>query len=180
MPLTCDEVEKDSEVRARTLLENVATEAMIRQCPKCNNRFYKEDGCNKMKCSCGQSMCYLCRAAVPDSYSHFYGQGGEPIPGKCPLWSDNKNLHRDEVVRAVEAEKKKIDPKDLKNDPTKNMEKPPAGFDRNHMREDMIQDEDDEDEEDDDEDDFLDDEDDFLEDSDEDDGYGYRMQDWGF
>ena len=75
VPLTCDEVEKDSEVRARTLLENVATEAMIRQCPKCSNRFYKEDGCNKMKCSCGQSMCYLCRAAVPDSYSHFYGQG---------------------------------------------------------------------------------------------------------
>ena len=37
-----------------------------------------------------------------------------------------------------------------------------------------------EDEEEEDEDDFLDDEDDFLEDSDEDDGYGYRMQDWGF
>ena len=70
-------------MRARTELENVATEAMVRQCAKCKNRFtqimfmlsfmqyllyfiairfFKEEGCNKMKCpKCGQSMCYLCR-----------------------------------------------------------------------------------------------------------------------
>merc|ERR1719430_324989 len=117
-----------------------------------------------MTCECGQAMCYLCRQPVTDNYAHFYGQGANPIPGKCPLWSDNKNLHKDEVVKAVEAAKKKINPKDLKNDPTKNLERPPAGFDRNVMRDDMVGD-DDEDEEDDDE--FDEDVDDFLDDSDD-------------
>ena len=121
MPLSCEEVEKDHEVFARTKLENAATEAMIRQCTKCKKRFFKEEGCNKMQCECGQSMCYLCRKSVEDSYTHFYGQGADPIPGKCPLWSDNKNLHKDEVIKAVEAAKKKIDVKNLKNDPTKHM-----------------------------------------------------------
>jgi predicted nucleic-acid-binding Zn-ribbon protein len=32
------EVEKDSETAARTKLENMMTEAMIRTCPKCGNR----------------------------------------------------------------------------------------------------------------------------------------------
>ena len=39
VPLRCEEVEKDDEVKARTKLENAMTEAMIRQCPKCKNRF---------------------------------------------------------------------------------------------------------------------------------------------
>ena len=65
-----------------------------------------------MKCpKCGQSMCYLCRyfggvkrikdkdvhlfrIVVVDNYNHFYGQGGHAEKGKCPLWSDNANLHR--------------------------------------------------------------------------------------
>jgi hypothetical protein len=32
------EVEKDSETAARTKVENMMTEAMIRTCPKCGNR----------------------------------------------------------------------------------------------------------------------------------------------
>lgn len=165
-------MEKDSEVNARTKLENVATEAMVRGCVKCGKRFFKEEGCNKMQCECGQSMCYLCRKGVSDDYKHFYGQGASPVPGQCPLWSDNTNLHKDEVMKAVEAAKKKINLKDLKYDPTKNMDKPPDGFDRNHMNNDMIQYEDDEDDEDEEDDFFLDDE---L--SDEDD---YRAYDYDF
>ena len=61
MPLACNEVEKDAEVAARVALERAATEAMLRECPACRNKFYKEEGCNKMKCKCGQSICYLCR-----------------------------------------------------------------------------------------------------------------------
>ena len=34
------------------------------------------------------------RIVVVDNYNHFYGQGGQAEKGKCPLWSDNANLHR--------------------------------------------------------------------------------------
>jgi len=128
VPLTCDEVEKDGEVVTRTKLENAMTEAMVRACVSCNKRFFKEEGCNKMKCQCGQSMCYLCRKPVTDGYSHFYAQG-EKREGKCPLWSDNNNLHKAEVMKAAEEAKKGVDPKKLKYDPTKDIEKPPEGFD---------------------------------------------------
>lgn len=46
-------------------------------CWKCKNKFSKEDGCNKMTCSCGARMCYLCKEKDVDP-SHFYGQGGAP------------------------------------------------------------------------------------------------------
>ena len=128
IPLSCDEVEKDMEVVARTNLENAMTEAMVRACVSCNKRFFKEEGCNKMKCECGQSMCYLCRKPVSNDYSHFYAQG-EKREGKCPLWSDNNNLHKAEVMKAAEEAKQGVDSKKLKYDPTKNMEKPPEGFD---------------------------------------------------
>jgi len=119
-------VEKDVETKARTKLENAMTEAMVRQCPKCKNRFFKTEGCNLMHCSCGATMCYLCRKEVPDNYKHFYGQGGSPKPGLCPLYSDNKNLHKAEVLSAAEKAGAGLK---LKHDPTKNIDKPPRGFD---------------------------------------------------
>jgi len=132
IPLTCDEVEKDSDVADRVRLENAMTEAMLRTCVACQKKFFKEDGCNKMKCSCGATMCYLCRKPVPDDYSHFYGQGADPENGKCPLWSDNKNLHKDEVLKAATKAKKELNKK-VKYDPTKGLEKPPEGFNPNRL-----------------------------------------------
>jgi hypothetical protein len=112
LPLSCDEVERDSETQARTHLENAATEAMVRECVKCNTRFLQEDGCNKMTCQCGATSCYICRKPVAD-YSHFYGQGGQPEPGKFPLYTDNVKLHRNEVKVAVQAAKRQMNPGDL-------------------------------------------------------------------
>lgn len=77
IPLRCDEVEKDAEVRKRTYIENKMTEALLRKCYKCERVFLKSDGCNKMRCKCGAQMCYLCRKPVT-GYEHFYGQGGAP------------------------------------------------------------------------------------------------------
>ena len=38
LPLRCEEVEKDDEVKVRTKLENEMTEAMVRICHKCKKR----------------------------------------------------------------------------------------------------------------------------------------------
>merc|ERR1719312_1306728 len=80
-----------------------------------------------MKCECGQSMCYLCRAPIRGN--HFYAQGTSSVKGQCPLFSDNKNLHKHEIAKVVEDAKKEIDLKKLKHDPTKGVEKAPNNFD---------------------------------------------------
>ena len=89
------------------------------------------------------------------------------------------SLNRDEVVKAVEAAKKKIDPSKLKHDPTKNLEKPPEGYNRNRVEEPGP---DDDEEDDDDEDEYGSDFDEggfYVRDSDEDeDDEGYRPYDW--
>eukprot|EP00096_Caligus_rogercresseyi_P014292 TRINITY_DN6790_c0_g1_i1.p1 TRINITY_DN6790_c0_g1~~TRINITY_DN6790_c0_g1_i1.p1 ORF type:complete len:669 (+),score=176.12 TRINITY_DN6790_c0_g1_i1:41-2047(+) len=122
LPLHCDEVEKNDEVRKRTFIENKMTEALLRTCPKCQKKFFKEDGCNKITCSCGTSICYLCRAVIKVGYKHFFGEGSVPLPGLCPLFSDNQRLMENDVARGAaeglkEAEKKQPNV-ELKIDPT--------------------------------------------------------------
>ena len=188
IPLTCDEVEKDTEVKARTRVEDAMTEAMLRECPKCKKKYFKEEGCNKMTCECGQSMCYLCRQPVSNDYKHFYGQGGTPQAGQCPLWSNVSKLHTDEITNAANKAKKDVG-NQLKHDPSKNIQKPKnyhldsAAFE-NAVFEETDSDEDDYDEESgEDESDSQDDEDAVLfiddDDADFDEGHGaYRQIDW--
>ena len=112
--------------QARKMIEEKLTEAMLRECANCNNKFYKEEGCNKMTCRCGAKMCYLCKKEAVD-YSHFYGQGGTPTAIKtCPLWSDNKILHQMEVVKAAEQAKQQLteDNVTLSIDPTRDIVMP--------------------------------------------------------
>lgn len=37
------------------------TEATVRNCPKCKAKIVKEEGCNKITCRCGGTICYICR-----------------------------------------------------------------------------------------------------------------------
>jgi len=106
IPLRCDEL---PEVEgARKKIEEELSLAMLRQCWQCKKMFYKEEGCNRMTCTCGAQMCYLCKVKV-NSYDHFYGQGGQPTAEKkCPLWSDNKALHRQEVSAAAVKAKEEL------------------------------------------------------------------------
>lgn len=189
IPLTCDEVEKDDEVAARTKVENAMTEAMLRECVRCKKKYFKEEGCNKMTCECGQVMCYLCRKPVSNDYQHFYGQGGEAKPGLCPLWSNVNQLHVKEMTEAAKKAKEAVGGK-LKVDPSKNIPKakPDRGMPQPEDFEDDFDDDYDDYDEggDDDEEELSDDspdEDDihFIndDDSDEDDGhYHYRIMDW--
>lgn len=120
IPLRCNEIEYDEDVKMRTYIENKMTEALLRTCWKCNKVFIKSSGCNKMTCSCGALMCYVCTKAITD-YSHF---GDDGI--RCPLYTHDLNkFHRNAVLDG--AKKAKIDlgvdndPTKLKNDPSKDL-----------------------------------------------------------
>ena len=71
IPQRCDEVERRGETSMRTFIENRMSEAMLRECWRCKKRFYKTEGCNKMTCTCGASMCYVCRQPIK-GYDHFH------------------------------------------------------------------------------------------------------------
>ena len=180
IPLSCDEVEKDSEVKARTKIEDAMTEAMLRECVACKKKYFKEEGCNKMTCECGQAMCYLCRKPVSNDYKHFYGQGASPKHGLCPLWSNVSKVHADEITEAANKAKKQLGGGKLKYDPSKHIDKPkpynpPNDYDYSDSDEEEYDDSDDysDDEEPNEEDNqFIND------DSDEDAHENYRYQDW--
>ena len=132
VPLRCDEVEKKDEEEERKKIEEQLSEAMMRECWKCKVKYFKEEGCNKMTCprpGCGAKMCYLCKQPVRD-YTHFYGQGGAPDKTRsCPLWTDNKKLHEQEVAEAAAKAKEELKKKNLtlKNDPTAGVTGPTGG-----------------------------------------------------
>jgi len=137
LPLKCEEVEKDDELRARQAIEERMTQALIRyaifmifilnlqqiyfrECPKCHNKFVKTDGCNKMTCKCGTKICYICRIPIKD-YNHFHqGPPGTNPRKLCPLYSNNDELHVDIVMAEGAKAKEELAQKGvtLKHDPT--------------------------------------------------------------
>ena len=56
--------------KGRLTVEEAITAAKVRHCPSCKKSFIKESGCNKITCSCGIKVCYLCQKKIND-YSHF-------------------------------------------------------------------------------------------------------------
>ncbi|KAK3939831.1 putative E3 ubiquitin-protein ligase ARI4 [Diplogelasinospora grovesii] len=86
-------------VALRTQVEQAMSMAIKRVCPRCNTSFVKESGCNKLTCTCGYKMCYVCRKNIsgsdgPDAgYQHFC-QHFRPLGyltqctecNKCNLW----------------------------------------------------------------------------------------------
>lgn len=121
VPKKCNEIEYDEDVKKRTYIENKMTEGLLRKCPNCSKSFFKESGCNKMTCTCGYKMCYVCGVSV-NGYNHF-SQGNTR---GCPLYSDDKDNHFNRIVRNVENAKKElgidINPNLLKFDPSIGLE----------------------------------------------------------
>lgn len=100
VPLSCEELVKEDEARLK--LEENMTKALVRTCYKCQKPFFKEEGCNKMTCMCGASMCYLCLTPLKQGdYKHFNGQGAENL-NLCPLWSDDKRMNAEAVRKIAE------------------------------------------------------------------------------
>ncbi|CAH1957989.1 unnamed protein product [Acanthoscelides obtectus] len=122
LPLQCDEVEKDEDVKARVHVENKITDAILRTCYKCQRKFIKEeDGCNKITCICGALSCYVCNKPVT-GYDHVNGLGGSQYE-KCPLYVDMIALQQSELTAAADEAKKQVDPNRLKFDPSIDLDK---------------------------------------------------------
>lgn len=45
---------------ARHEVEEAMTAALLRKCNKCNNRFFTDGGCQRVRCQCGNEQCYVC------------------------------------------------------------------------------------------------------------------------
>ncbi|KAL8732097.1 MAG: hypothetical protein Q9166_003052 [cf. Caloplaca sp. 2 TL-2023] len=88
-PHTCFESEV---IELRTTVEAARTAALKRTCPKCGIGFIKDNGCNKMTCVCGYTMCYVCRQGLGP------GDGGEGYQHFCQHF-------RYEAGRCTECEK---------------------------------------------------------------------------
>ena len=80
----------------RIFIENKVSEAMIRQCYQCNKRFFKNEGCNHIKCACGAEMCYICKQPIK-GYNHFHNN-----PSGCVQFNDVAVLHAAEMKKAYD------------------------------------------------------------------------------
>jgi hypothetical protein len=98
------EYQADKKLSAKHQVEEAMTDALVRKCTICGKPFLKEDGCNRMKCPCGHSQCYVCSAATPD-YSHFDQRGN---PDSCPLYGDMTDRLMTDVATAQEVTVKKV------------------------------------------------------------------------
>lgn len=109
---TCEEAKKTKKVDVNL----IADENLIRPCPvpSCRNRVLREDGCSKMKCSCGRQFCWVCSATVKD-YSHFCDcdsrshRGWDRCSkcGKCGLYATN--MQDDVKLAFIRAKEKMLD-----------------------------------------------------------------------
>ena len=106
IPLRCEEVEKESETKGRLTVEEAITAAKIRKCPKCKKGFVKSDGCNKIRCACGEYVCYICRSSIK-GYDHFCQTPHcqHQSCKKCPLWTnaeqDDERAMREAGLKAA-------------------------------------------------------------------------------
>ncbi|KAF2475888.1 uncharacterized protein BDR25DRAFT_278633 [Lindgomyces ingoldianus] len=84
----------------RLTLERATTDAVKRTCPNCNLGFVKSEGCNKLVCLCGYSMCYVCREGLAiQGYSHFCQHFRERPGENC------KQCERCDLYRVEDEEK---------------------------------------------------------------------------
>ncbi|KAK9325258.1 hypothetical protein V1517DRAFT_315180 [Lipomyces orientalis] len=98
---------EDEEARMRVYIEKAMADAVKRTCPHCRVSFIKSEGCNKLVCVCGYSMCYVCRKDIRDEgYQHFC-EHFRPIPGRVCTECDKCDLYKveDDSLAALRAAK---------------------------------------------------------------------------
>ncbi len=131
IPLSCQESKKENGISERHIVEEARTQALLRVCPKCNVKILKEDGCNKVTCTCGGMLCDYCGKDISkDGYAHFdstvevrpHRMAGSPGRGKkCPTYDNFQDRRTKELEKAetqarekIRLENPEIDAEDLK------------------------------------------------------------------
>jgi hypothetical protein len=127
-PENTDQVEEtNDEIWKRVHIEEALSAELIRQCPNCLVAIVRESGCNMMVCSfCYAKMCYVCKMPV-QGYSHFRCKDLSSIhvippqgtflfrsqfnqdPSKCPFYTTDEELHRNNVKKAGALAKEEAD-----------------------------------------------------------------------
>ncbi|KAL3773663.1 hypothetical protein ACHAW5_007953 [Stephanodiscus triporus] len=123
--IRCDQVESKNETEGRTKVEEAMTSAFVRTCPRpfCRKKFLKIDGCNKMTCSCGCFVCYICGKEILANvgYNHFCQTPHcrHQSCKKCPLYADTSAADKVKVANAAKKAAKniKVDVDSLLKDP---------------------------------------------------------------
>lgn len=96
IPLRCEEyANQRKQDDGRLKIEEALSDAKMRKCPRCNKKFIKSDGCNKMTCACGMKICYVCNEPLnkmKNPYSHFCQAPhcDHSNCGKCKLYTNNE------------------------------------------------------------------------------------------
>lgn len=56
----------------RLEIEDKLTEELLIRCDNCHKMIYKDAGCNKVTCTCGTTMCSICKKNITkEGYGHF-------------------------------------------------------------------------------------------------------------
>ncbi len=101
--LKCNELDHKGLCNSdRKNIEDKLTEAILLKCSKCAKSIYKEDGCNKIKCACGNEMCWLCKETITGlGYGHFCNncpQGPKQGCTRCHTWDTVK---KENIIKSV-------------------------------------------------------------------------------
>ena len=105
VPLSCEDSKKENQLSERHLLEEARTAALLKKCPKCNVPILKDQGCNRLMCTCGGIMCDFCGMDITDvGYGHFRRDEGRNSKDKgCPTYDDS-NARLRNAVKTAEAD----------------------------------------------------------------------------
>lgn len=70
-PLRC-KIKREETVEEKELQE-LLKDKRYKRCPVCDNVVMKSSGCNKMKCACGSTFCFICGVHIElnNAYDHF-------------------------------------------------------------------------------------------------------------
>lgn len=103
LPLSCDEYKQENRISERHVVEEARTAALLKQCPQCNVPIFKDEGCNRLSCPCGGTLCDFCGKNITGvGYSHFSGEGANGRGNLCPTY-DDINARRRNALKNAEA-----------------------------------------------------------------------------